>query len=437
MNVSVDSSRLVASLHHLGAALDLKTIDLCFLAALYARGNDQGLSALEDEDMVAVFEQVCDLVEPGAENPRRRATLAIQRLREQGLLARIDGDGLARPGDYSLTLLSTGIVEFFIADSRDILDKKSLDLLTGQVIAALTEVLGAARQARTGQERADVVVGPLRVTVRDLVTGIDRRQRGLERQQEALKARISDLLAKDWFAAIDECEDLLSDSARTLAELKTVLLSRVHQMQGLLQDIEQAAEDQHLPGAAQEAREVASHLDRIAAWGNARQKSWSDYYEYIHDYLRDVVRLDPDRALSERLRDQLTGWPGNRFFLVIPQPQPMRVLRDMETRIVRPPVVRPSKDREADLDDMPDGPDPAEIVQRATDALARSPDTLASVVREVLAGLDEDRRYPAIGEVAALVAERAALPPGKDRPWVTLPGGYEIEDWPLRREAGK
>ena len=38
--MAVDSAHLVASLHHSGAKLDLKTIDLCFLAALYGRETD-------------------------------------------------------------------------------------------------------------------------------------------------------------------------------------------------------------------------------------------------------------------------------------------------------------------------------------------------------------------------------------------------------------
>ena len=38
-NMAVDSASVVASLHHSGAKLELKTIDLCFLAALYGRGE--------------------------------------------------------------------------------------------------------------------------------------------------------------------------------------------------------------------------------------------------------------------------------------------------------------------------------------------------------------------------------------------------------------
>ena len=435
--MAVDSARLVASLHHSGAKLELKTIDLCFLAALHGRENDEGLTSIGDEEVVEVFAQVCELVEPDPDNVRRRATNAIQRLRDQKLLARIDGAGLVRAGDYHLTALATGIVEYFLADEHDVLTRESLGLLTGEVIANLAKIEHRAREAASPQQWDECVALPLRITIRDLITGIDRRQRGLERQQEALQARISDLLEMDWFASVRRCEALLEETASTLAELKTVLLERTHQMQGLLQDIEQRAQDGAQPEAAQAARDVASQLDRLGAWGSARQQAWSEYYQYVHGYLRDVVRLDPERALSERLRGQLATWVEDRFFLLVPDTEPMRVLREVDAHVDRPPVVRPRRDRETPLERVSSDADGADLEALVRGSLARSPDTLACVLRETLPALDEERRYLAIGEIAALVAEHTIAQPSDERPWVTVPGGFEIEDWRLRAEDAR
>ena len=429
--MAVDSARLVASLHHSDAKLELKTIDLCFLAALYGRENDEGLTSIRDEEVVEVFAQVCELVEPDPDNVRRRATNAIQRLRDQKLLARIDGAGLVRAGDYNLTALATGIVEFFIADENDVLTRESLGLLTGEVIANLAKIEQSAREAANPQQWNECITLPLRITIRDLVTGIDRRQRGLERQQEELQARISDLLEMDWFASVRKCEELLEETASTLAELKTVLLERTHQMQGLLQDIEQRAQDGDQPEAAQAARDVASQLDRLGAWGSARQQAWSEYYQYVHDYLRDVVRLDPERALSERLRSQVATWMEDRFFLLAAENEPMRVLREVDARVERQPVVRPRRDRETPLERVSGDAIGADLVALVGESLTRSPATLAAILREILPALDEGQRYPAIGEIAALVAEHTTAQPGEERPWITVPGGFEIEDWRL------
>ena len=100
MSSATDPSRLIAALARDRIALDLKTIDLCFLAGLYLRADKAALASFEEDALVDMFEQICDVVDPGAENPRKRATHAIQRLREQRMLARVDGAGIVRAGEY-------------------------------------------------------------------------------------------------------------------------------------------------------------------------------------------------------------------------------------------------------------------------------------------------------------------------------------------------
>ena len=180
-----DPNRVIASLARDGVSLDLKTVDLCFLAGLYLRADKAALASFEEEQLVDMFEQVCDMVEPGAENPRKRATHAIQRLREQRMLARVDGAGIVRAGEYALTRLAAAFVEYFLADEA--LTRESLSLLTGTLRAQLAEVLAAAKKAEGAEQWREKIIGPLRVTVADLVAGIERRQRGLDAQQEEVQ----------------------------------------------------------------------------------------------------------------------------------------------------------------------------------------------------------------------------------------------------------
>lgn len=427
-----DPARAVAALHHSNAKLDLKTIDLCFLAALYAKENDTAQSWIDDETMVNLFGQVCDLVEPDAENVRTRATHAIQRLRDQKLLARIDGAGPVRAGDFNLTSLATGIVEFYVQDASDVLTRESLGLLTKELIAKLSEIESKARRCGSSEEWRESVVAPLRITVRDLTAGIERRQRSLDRQQQEIRARISELLDLDWFTSVEECERLLEETASTLAELKTILLEDTHQMQTFLQDIEQRAREREKPAAEEAARRVGEHIDRVAAWGSARQEAWSEYYQYVHGYLRDVVRLDPSRALAERLREQLANWTDERFFLLVADAPAMRVLREIEARIERPAVSRPRRDRERALESIATESGAQDLEARVLAALANEPDSLASVVEQILPELEQERRYLGIGEITALVARHATTNGARERPWATVPGGFEIENWELR-----
>jgi len=430
----MDPNRFIASLARDRVALDLKTVDLCFLAGLYLRADTAAIASFEEEALLDLFEQVCDVVEPGVENPRKRATHAIQRLRGQRMLARIDGAGIISSGEYALTRLAAAIVEYYLADEA--LTRESLTLLTGTLRGELAGVLAAAKKAEGSEAWRRDVIGPLRVTVADLVSGIERRQRGLDVQQEEVQAEIARLLSADWFSAIDRCQSLLDETTGTLRELNEILLRDTHHFVTLLLEIQTLAADAPDVEAEETVQRVIEQVDRIAAWGSARQRVWSGYYQYVHRFLRDVVRLDPERALSQGLRDQIVAWPSRPFHLVVAQAPSIRLLRPCDARVERPPVVRPRSDREA----APEWVEPEDrlanldaLVRRAIESGAMS---LSAVTGAVLPELPETTRYAAIGHVAEGVARQARPRNTGERPWVQLLDRYEIEDWVLEAGGG-
>lgn len=423
------SLRVIASLHRDRVNLDLKTVDICFLVALHARADQSGLTCFEEDVLLDVFEQVCDAVEADAENVAKRATHAIQRLRDQRLLARVDGAGVIRAGEYALTQLALGIVRFFQADEA--LTRESLTLLTKTLLASLADVKATARQSTTSDEWREGVIGPLRVTVGDLVGGIERRQRGLDLQQEAVQQRISELLQEDWFGAVDQCQLLLDETTTTLAELNTVLLSDTNQIQALLSDIEHLAAAAGMSDAEQTVHRVGEQVDRVAAWGGARQRAWSEYYQYVHRFLRDVVRLDPDRAISERLRNQLADWPNRRFYLVAAHTPPIRLLRESAHRVVRPPVRQPRRDRENEIEDVIPEADIVTLDDRVRQSLANGSTTLVDVLSHVLPEVPAPYRYVSVGRVAWQVANEARPRSPREREWALTVDEIEVENWHL------
>jgi len=144
MATSTDPHRLLAALRDGGAALHLETVDLCFVVALELRAEDGGLTDFHEDQLVDTFEAVCELTDPGADNPRKRASHAIQRLRDQHLLARLDGGRLTSAGAYTLTDLARRIANFFARD--DALTRESLTLLTGTLIGNLGQIRGEAER---------------------------------------------------------------------------------------------------------------------------------------------------------------------------------------------------------------------------------------------------------------------------------------------------
>ena len=429
MDRAFDLHRTIASLHQARVSLALETADLCFLISLRERADRLSLASFEEDALVDVFMQVCELTDPGAENPRKRATHAIQRLREQRLLARVDGAGLIRAGEYSLTRLATAVVDFYLAD--DALTRDSLTVLTKTLLSQLADIKASASRARDDADWRRAVVEPLRVTVADLVSGIERRQRGLDTQQEEVRGRIATLLQSDWFGAVGDCEALLEQTSTTLRELNEVLLQDAVHLQALLQDIEQLAADfPHAP-AEQAAQRVAEHVDRVSAWGSDRLRAWSDYYQYVHRYLRDVVRLDPDRAVSQRLRDQLASWLDRPFALGLAHAPSIRLLREVDARAERPPVTRPRRDLEAPLEHVAPHDARAALQERVLACLRSGVTSLSAVVSRVLPEVPERDRYRAAGSVTATVGRDPRARSAVVRPWVQVAGDLQLEDWSL------
>lgn len=428
-----DPNRLIAALARDQVNLDLKTVDLCFLAGLYLRADRAALASFEEDVLVDMFEQICDVVDPGAERPRTRATHAIQRLRDQRMLARVDGAGIVRSGEYALTRLAAAVVEYFLADEA--LTRESLTLLTGTLRAQLAEILAAAKRAESEDDWRQRVVAPLRVTVGDLVGGIERRQRGLDSQQEEVQAEIAKLLQADWFGAVERCQSLLDTTTDTLRELNEVLLRDTHHFVALLQEIQALAGEADQVEPEEAVQRVIEHVDRIAAWGGARQRAWSEYYQYVHRYLRDVVRLDPDRALSQRLRDQVAGWASTPFHLLVAAAPSIRLLRPLESRVERPPVTRLRTDREA----APDLVEPEDmglaIETLVAEALGAGATSLVDVTEWVLPNFPEDSHYAITGRVAAELACVARARSEYERPWRPVEPHLEVEDWDLPTEG--
>lgn len=418
---------ILSTLAHQGVKLELTTAHVCFLAALHLRAEAAAVPSFSDEELIDLYEQACDVVDPGAENPKKRAANAIQQLREQRFLTRVDGGGVARAGEYSLTKLATAVVGFFIED--DALTRESLTLLTATLRGYLANVLAAAKKAQRNEEWRAGVSAPLRITVSDLILGIDRRQRGLDAQQEEVQQEIARLLQVRWSDAIVQCQELLEATATTLRELNEILLRDRHQFVALLQDVHALAEAAQQSEVVSRVQSVIEHVDRLGSWGTARQRAWSEYYQRVHRYLQDVVRLDPDRAVSQRLRELISGWTEKPHFLVVAGAPSMVLLRAIEARVDKVPVKRAKEDREAAPALVASDDLRKRLEDRVRSLIRGGATDLVAITRSALELMRAEQRFAFTGEVAELVARIAATSAPHEREWKALVAGIEIEDW--------
>lgn len=415
--------------------LDLSTLDICFIVALQLKARELGLAAFSEEQLLDIFEQVARIVTPQAEQTSARATHAIRRLREQRLLVRVDGAGLLRPGEFGLSRLGSAVVDFYLED--EVLTRDNLDLLAHTLLANLQEVALCARRARRPEDWRGGVVGPLRITAGDLILGIERRGRGLDGQQEEFQRQIARWLEADWWNAIERCEQLLDETTATLQELGELLLRHTHQFQTALQEILELSSAAEQPQAEAVAERLMGQVDRIAAWGSARQQAWSEYYDHVHRYLRDVVRLDPARALTERLREQLSGLCESPFSLTVADAPAIRVLRSVVPPAPPAPVRRPRPERAAKLEEAAAAPPVDPLEARVREAIDAGALELSAVTRTTTAELPEEQRFAGAGKVAELAARLGRPRIAHARPWVAVHPGLVIEDWQMAAPGGE
>ena len=431
-----DPRIVLAALARSHPALELGTLELCFLAALHLQSEGATLAAFNEEKLSEVFEQVCVLLDPRADNAKRRATHAIQRLRDQKLLARVDGAGVLRPGEFALTRLAAAIIESYLEDES--LTRENLTQLTRSLRSSLAEILTRARAAQSEADWKSGVEAPLRVSVSDLVSGIERRQRSLDLEQQAFQAQIAKLLESDWFGAVDQCLELLESTSRTLTELNEILLRDAHELSSVLQDIQEITVTAQAEGAEAAVERVMEQVDRIRAWGAARQRAWSEYYQYVHRYLCDVVRLDPSRALIQRLREQLSQHTKRPFALSVAAAAAPRLLREIEPfKDDKPKVSRPRAERERPPSDN-DAVDQHAIVEELVQgALSSEPSGLREVTQRVSAETPNELQFVTAGRVAQVVARLARTTIDRDRPWVSVHDGLVIEEWKIAKGAAR
>lgn len=415
-------------------ALELSTLDLCFVVTLQLQAHEHALPSFREEQLVDAFERVCAIVAPGTEQVTARATHTIRRLREQRLLTRVDGAGVARAGEFALSRLASAIVDFFIED--EVLTRDSLDLLARTLLVSLNEVLERARRAKRPQDWQAGVVGPLRITASDLILGIERRQRGLDVQQEQFQREIGGLLETDWFNAIGRCRQLLDDTASTLQQLNELLLRYTHQIETLLDDILELASRAEARTAEAVAQRVLGQIDRVAAWGAARQEAWSEYYDYVHRYLRDVVRLDPARALTQRLREQLSGHVASPFSLTVACAPPFAILRSVVPPAPPAPVRRPRAERAPKVEVVASENPMDALATRVRELLVDGAADLSGVTARVVAEMPAEQGFSTAGKVAELAAQLGRPELSRERPWVPVRDGLVIEDWRLEPPSG-
>lgn len=411
-----------------GLKLELRTHHLAFIAGIRTWCRHADDPALDDARLREIHRIVDEVAHADPTSAARRATDAIGELHEQRLLARTDTARIARSAEYTLTELAHAIAAFVCDQDR--LDRQSLTILTTRIRADLADVRAAAERGGSPAHWDDRVEGPLRLTVGGLIEGIDRRRRGMDAQQEDVRDQIAASLEEGWFDAIAACEELLDSTREAIVELHHTAMQEVQGIHQLLIEIRELSDAADARASVAAVDAVHAQIDRVTAWCESRLTDWSEYHQTVHGFIRGWVRMDRDRAVSQRLRDTIRAYAERPWYLRVTEAEPYLHLREIEVSADRQRARRKRAEVRVPVEAEVVEANPVEALRAlVASRLARDGEArLTVLICELLPGLDPDARHRLIGELIEALVHSGRPTPVRAGPWVTALDALEVQE---------
>jgi len=415
--------------------LQIDREDTAFLAGIHAWVEVNPDPTLDEDQLRNIYRIVSEVAHGDPATLAQRTTNAIARLREQRLMVRTDAAGIVRGGDYSLSRMGNAIAEWF--GEREGLTRQNLEVMMTRIRADLGQIKLAAEQQGDNKHWETAVTGPLRLTVTGLIEIIDRRQQGMDAQQEETRERIASMLEENWVDAVQSCEGLLESTSNALQELHGVLMHEIEGMTSLLNEIEELCERVLQNEAIEALTHVRRQMERIVAWAASRFAAWSEYYRNVHEFIRTVISVDPERAIRSRLRDSLKeyGQPAFWYLMVAEQP-PYRHLRDSSHK--RPDEIVQKNWRPPIASTEETGLEPSLLERLEAKLAAGMRDSgeldLIDILAQLLPNHDVDELYVLAGDLTEWLVHHGTPDLRQEAAWKWLGKGIEIQPLTVHRK---
>jgi len=397
--------------------LSINPLDTAYLAGIQTFAEIQQTFSLRFSDLEMIYSIVSELVEGKPDSLQQRTHRAIERLIKNQLLIRVDGGGLSQQPLFDMSPLGESILSFL--SNSETLTKQNLTIITSRILALLSDIRKSLVSSGTGEFWNESVIQPLKHVVVELLNAIEKRQRGLDLEQEEVRTQISDLLEKSWLEALEACESLLETTGRTLQELYRTLLSENTAIKQGLNEIYEAAEELAQGQVLSIIDAIYLRLDQLEQWGKERVASWSQYYRRVNDFLQSIVRFDPNRELSQALKERIQQFPGNPWQMKVIDPPVYRGLQDVVYSNSRQRVVRIVPQLEDDLALNDDGKLVLDLmIEEVKNRLAdQTPINLVEIIRPYIESYSLDQVYPHIGVLIDLVLNELTRRPNTSAGW--------------------
>lgn len=267
-----------------------------------------------------------DVREPnGAE---RRLSESLKRLQDAECVSLADMMrlGSQTESEYQITPLGDNITEWFLHQS--VFSGEPLSAIFRSFISQLVRIAEDAEKAKEQEEWHYDVVMQMQYALKSMLTSISRHQKELDRQHAALREFIPKLLNERSEAAINHCEEQLTQVIKTIDDLQEVFLGSTSRAISMIEHIAELAKPYRPKGVDEVCEELLRRLNNIAHWTTQRAIDWVMHHNVVHHFLRTIVRVDRQRRVTEALRHAAAEAP-NWTIEVVAEPRFMRMRDDL------------------------------------------------------------------------------------------------------------
>ena len=426
----------VSRAFHTGMKLHLNSEDLAFIAGVQTYIEIEHSFSLEFSDLEKIFYIVNEVAKSSQDNLSQRTHNAVERLLKNQMIIRVDGGGISHRPVYDITQLGKAIVAYMTSNEK--LTRENLTIITSRIISFLADIRRALTTSGSQNFWEEKVLMPLGLVVSELLEAIEKRQKGLDIEQQEVRSQISELLEKQWMDALEACETLLSTTSGTLQELYRTLLSENSTIKLGLSDIYEQAEQHDQPKILAIVESIYNRLDQLEQWGKERVASWSQYYRRVNDFLQSIVRFDPNREVSYRLKEQIREYPRDPWFLRMIEPTIYRTIREINLTPKKEPVTREIQ-AEISTDDQIDD-DGNRILDMMIEDVKNliqknEPLDLAHILGPYFDEYTIDQIYPHIGTLMDLILKEVSELPEGSLDWITPVPELEMQNLLIGIEA--
>ncbi len=385
-------------------SLNLTNERLAFLIAVAVLSNERFDEELGEGELHDAFVIVTKFFEDTGEPSAFRANNAINDLVKQRLMSRFTSELNDGASIYRLSPLAVGITDYYVRHRE--FSKLKLSIQLSMVAGEMGRAVEAAQEGGTPGHWRKNVYGVLKYSVGEIFDQIDLNQRVMDEQQQIVKDQIAELLNKDWREAINNCEQLLSETSSTLRELQDTLQAAGDELQTQILDIQELVHgDSELDLIDQTLFGLQMKLDRITSWGQQAIDLWIGYDRHVHKFIRTAIDMDKNRAFSTRLRQSVKDYFESPWLLTYADAERLRDLRD-EALVLRNDEVTGAVPSEVEYEEFQQVND--ELAERIGDMLAvhktqNTPIDLGIVLRDYLA----EHPYTHHFDLARIVVDQA------------------------------